>query len=363
MDLWVQPLNGAEARRLTFAEYGWCRSLSWSPDGSEIIYNCQGIFRVRLVGGQPQHVVGMGQGARDPSIREGRMVYAQGSGGAGTDIWRIPGRKSPSTERVPERLIASSRGDLNPDYSPDSRRIAFASSRTGVSNIWICDSDGSNPIQLTDFSKESGTPRWAPDGERLVFDSFEMGNLDLWVVDVDGGMPQQVTHGPSEDSAGTWSRDGQWIYFGSDRSGSQQIWKIPGGGGPAVQVTRGGGHYAEESWDRRYLYYTKDAPSGIWRVPVEGGEEIEVLPGPVPMFWDWTLSKTGIYFATWHYRRSRKADQIQYFDFESGKITELFSKDDPSLHMCLTVSPDEEWVLYGERPAPTSELMLVENFR
>jgi WD40-like Beta Propeller Repeat len=51
---------------------------------------------------------------------------------------------------APTRLISSTRMDTNPQYSPDGSRIAFTSSRTGPLAIWVSDSDGANPAQLTD---------------------------------------------------------------------------------------------------------------------------------------------------------------------------------------------------------------------
>jgi Tol biopolymer transport system component len=89
------------------------------------------------------------------------------------NIWRIPGRGATGPDREPKKLIASSGGDWNPDYSPDGRRIAFDSSGSGVDNIWVCNSDGSDPLQLTSLERVAGTPRWSPDGRRIVFDSVE----------------------------------------------------------------------------------------------------------------------------------------------------------------------------------------------
>ena len=54
---------------------------------------------------------------------------------------------------------------------------------------------------------------------------------------------------------------------------------------------------------------------------------------------------------------------IQFYDFDSGEITELYRKEGPFQHAWLAVSPDGAWVLHGEAPMGTSELMLVENFR
>jgi sugar lactone lactonase YvrE len=135
-------------------------------------------------------------------------------------------------------------------------------------------------------------------------------------------------------------------------------------GGEAVQVTQGGGHYAEESWDGRHLYYVISPESGIWRVPVGGGEEAEVVPGPVRTN-GWELSQSGIYFAADRevvWGRSY-VYTISFLDFESAQVTELFRMEGPFLHNSLAVSPDQKWILYAENPSPTSELMLVENFR
>jgi hypothetical protein len=96
---------------------------------------------------------------------------------------------------------------------------------------------------------------------------------------------------------------------------------------------------------------------------VEGGDETEAVSGPLDWFGDWALSGNGLYYATERTQARREEYTIQYLDFESGRVTELFRKDGPFEHSWITVSPDEEWILYSERPAPTSELMLVENFR
>ena len=114
------------------------------------------------------------------------------------DIWRVPGRKA-LPGQAPEALIVSSRDDNCPDYSPDGRKIAFSSLRSGIENIWICDSDGSNPVQLTSLARESGWPRWSPDGRRIVFDSMAAGDWNLYVVDAEGGVPRRLTTNPSTD--------------------------------------------------------------------------------------------------------------------------------------------------------------------
>ncbi len=364
-DVWVQPAAGGEPRQLTAGGYDYVAGLAWTPQGDEIVFSTfpEGrMFRVALAGGDPRPVDGTGAGAAFATLSGRLMLHQQVNNRGSIDLWRIPGRATPTAERVPRRLISSSANDGNPAYSPDGRMIAFQSQRTGKANIWLCNSDGSDLRQLTRFETHTGTPRWSPDGRRIVFDSLESGNWDLWVIDAEGGEPRQLTRKASDDGTGTWSRDGRWIYFHSDRSGSLQIWKIPPEGGEAVQVTQAGGFYPEESRDGRYLYFSKfREETGIWRVPVAGGEETEVLPGPLSLWLDWALSGSGIYFRSWD--ASNQRFTIHFFDFASGETTELFRKEGAFGYWWIAVSPDEEWILYGENPDWVAELILVENFR
>jgi Tol biopolymer transport system component len=262
------------------------------------------------------------------------------------------------------KLIASSRHDADPVYSPDGRRIAFVSGRTGVYAIWVCASDGSSPVQLTDFQAPSGSPSWSPDGRRLAFDSPEKGDWNLYVVDTEGGAPRRLTSETSDENVPVWSRDGRWIYFGSNRGGASQIWKMPAEGGAAVQLTKKGGSWPRASSDGRFVYYSKDlGDAPIRRVSVDGGEESEVFPGPAT-HGNWALGRSGIYFSRSPSEPGQQPWVAQYLDLESGRITEVFRREGSFGHWGLAVSPDEEWILFSETSSSgTSELMLMENFR
>jgi serine/threonine protein kinase/sugar lactone lactonase YvrE len=362
-DVWVQPVGGGEARQLTSGSGAVPFGLTWTRDGQEILFaEKDQILRVRLAGGEPEPVAGVGRNTRDPSIQGDRMVYVQATAPP-IDIWRLPGQRSRLRERAPEKLISSSGNDTNPVYSPDARKVAFSSDRSGSPNIWICESDGSNAVQVTHFEALTGSPRWSPDGRRLVFDSVEKGHWNLYTVDAEGGVPRPLTRDPVGGNDPFWSRDGRWVYFDSDRGGSRQIWKMPAEGGPAVQLTHGGGCRPQESGDGRFVYYSRNFErTTVWRVPADGGEETQVLSEAIG-HQDWALARSGIYFLRIRPPERREQWAIQFLDLESGRVTDLARKDGPFHHYSLTVSPDEEWILYGEQPIPTRELMLVENFR
>jgi Tol biopolymer transport system component len=360
-DVWVQPLQGGDARRLTNDKYADCWSLSWTPGGNEILYSfftvgSRRMARVALAGGASQPIVGAGAEAHSGSIRGGRMVYVQDSR-VPPVLYRVPVRAPSSGSRASEP-VASNGGNQNPAYSPDGKKIAFESARLGVPGIWVSDADGSHPVQVSSFAAYSGTPRWSPDGRRLVFDSLQDGNWDIYAVEVDGGTPRRLTAEPSEDGTGTWSRDGRSIYFHSDRSGRFELWKMPSDGGAAVQLTRQGGFYGAEAADGRFVYYSKGQGGPLWRVPVDGGEETEIVQQSVRWL-NWSLAGRSLYYAI----TQPLSLSLQRLDLETGRSSPFLQIETSGIALGVAVSPDEQWVLYANITRQTSELILVENFR
>ena len=226
--------------------------------------------------------------------------------------------------------------------------------------MWVCDSDGSNPVQLTFLDSFTGLGRWSPDGREIAFDSNAENNDDIYVVSVEGGLPRRVTTDASDDVAPKWSQDGRWIYFGSNRSGRYELWKMPPQGGKALQVTKQGGFVGFESPDGRYLYYTKAMNSlGIWKMPVEGGKETAVLQGFRLYHADWAVVDDGIYII------NQLAGVIEFFSFATNRVTEITGPQKKASlgRGGLAVAPDARWVLYPQDDQTTSDIMLVENFR
>ena len=87
-----------------------------------------------------------------------------------------------------------------PQLSPDGRRVAFASDRSGEWEIWLADPDGSNAVQLTSMGAPvTGYPRWSPDGERIVFHSNLEGQCEVYVIPAAGGKPRNLTSHPASD--------------------------------------------------------------------------------------------------------------------------------------------------------------------
>jgi Tol biopolymer transport system component/predicted Ser/Thr protein kinase len=289
-----------EPQQLTFGNRG-VTSPAWTPDGREIIFGSwffygSGLWRVAIGSPgsrpkEPQRLAVLGDNVIDPAIsRRGlRLAYAHVF--IHSNIMRIalPGsRDTKGSTAVPKAayFIASTRSDTSPQYSPDGKRIAFVSDRSGHGEVWVCGGDGSDAVQLTSFGgPDVTTPRWSPDGTRIAFDSNAGGQYDIWVVSADGGKPHRMTSDPTNDGNPSWSRDGKWIYFDSARVGEQQVFKLPASGGEAIQVTKDGGFAPFESPDGKFLYYTKAlADTSLWKMPLEDAcsrwSTAKVLDGP-----------------------------------------------------------------------------------
>ena len=71
----------------------------------------------------------------------------------------------------PRQITTQGTDNERPEWSPDSKQIAFISDRGGSSQVWIMNADGSNPRQITNLSTEAGGVLFSPDGKKLVFTS------------------------------------------------------------------------------------------------------------------------------------------------------------------------------------------------
>jgi Tol biopolymer transport system component/DNA-binding winged helix-turn-helix (wHTH) protein len=368
-DIYLVPFAGGEPRRLTF-DQTWQERVAWAPDGRGLVFSSGGalsassLWRVSASGGKPERLPIGGDNATSPTIssRANRLAYVQRSMDA--NIWRMEIRDSGRPVSPPTKLIASTRYEAGPQFSPDGRRIAFHSDRSGSFEVWVCDASGLQPLQLTSLgTSNTGTPRWSPDSRRIAFDARPGEHADIYATDADGGAPRRLTTEPSDDVVPSWSNDGRWIYFASSRTGRWEVWKVPADGGQAVQVTKQGGFAAFESRDGRSVYYAKSHNvRGLWRVSVNGGEEVPVLDFPDVGYWGyWAVAEKGIYFVG----TEAKPYALKFFDFATRRVAQLASleKTPVQFDSGLALSPDGRAILYAQEDQVNSDIVLVEKFR
>jgi Tol biopolymer transport system component len=368
-EIYLVPAAGGTPRRLTY-DNRVVEGLDWTPDGNGIIFssnrdNTGGqykLWKVPALGGLPQALIG-DEGAFFPVVSRGGRRLAYGRRVEDVNIWRIDTVSSTvGGSPAATRFISSTRRDQSAQYSPDGARIVFVSDRLGTREIWVCNSDGSKPRQITSEGIFLGSPRWSPDGRLIAFDARPEGHSDIFVVSAEEGRPRRITVDTSQEIYPSWSHDGRWVYFGSNRSGSWEVWKVPPEGGPPVKVTLRGGKEAVESFDGKFIYYTKGqqlSTPGIWRMPVGGGDEVRILDQTYSG--QWALVEKGIHFLD---SKTKSPPTITFFNFARNRTTLVATPErEPARLPCLAISPDGRWILYTQVDQYESDIMLVENFR
>jgi TolB protein len=212
VELWVMDAEGGDAGQLTFDTAGGNFTPVESPDGTRIAFS---------------------------SIRDGighPEVWVMNADGSDQ-------RQLTETPSTPDQDFVWS---LHPTWSTDGEQIAYASTRSGSTQIWVMNADGSDQRQLTfglgaDYP-DANVPSWSFDGSLIAFWSgFERRYGEIWVIEPDGSNPRQVTEtaDPRNSDDPHWSPDGSTIVYGQGLGGDRAMWVVPVEGGEAHLFAEG----------------------------------------------------------------------------------------------------------------------------
>jgi serine/threonine protein kinase len=355
-----EPIEVAHSERIY--------QVAWAVEGDSII-SVEGTtptntYLVRTyLDGSPGGRLSFGGRARGISISGERLAFTMWL--TDLNIWRTWGPKA-ENEAKAEEIIASTRGDSNPQFSPDGKRIAFESDRTaGTSQIYVSDVHGRDTVPLTAM-EGVGRPKWSPGADQILFagrsekarvSTSGFNEARLWLIDAEGGVPKKLNLELSSLGDFGWSADGESIYFTNLSEGVYQIWKTSLESGETIKLTHsdGGKRYPTE-WNGR-LYFGRGQQ--ICSMPADGGDEKEEFEGIPSDFclWDGHI--------VWRSKDGEGGDVLKLFNLETGARFQrpISMPGYRNAGTPFSVSPDGRWIVYTHRNQMGSDLMLVENFR
>ncbi len=236
--LWNVPMDGGDPRQFTAGEHRDSNP-RWSPDGRSIAFisdrgarpepgakKPKQLFVIPTDGGEARLIVSKEYAPADPAWSpDGTRIAFVG---------KPPGSKPDSDVRVITRIKYKNDGE------------GFWDGR--YKHIFVVPVSGATPRQLTDGNFDHLDPAWSPDGARLAFAANrtpegDLSNVaDIWVVPAAGGALQQLTTSTGPVATPAWSPDGRWIaYFGHDNAARSAtntgLWLVAAGGGTATNLT------------------------------------------------------------------------------------------------------------------------------
>lgn len=187
----IDIMNGE--RESVYSLEGHFEAPNWTPDGKELIYNCNGrLFRIPIEGGKSKEI--------------------------NTDF---------AVKCNNDHLISS-----------DGSKIAIShhSKEDNKSRIYILPVKGGIPELITP-NAPSYLHGWTPDGGTLAYCAERNGNYDIYTISIGGGKERRLTDAVGLDDGPEYSPDGRYIYFNSIRTGTMQIWRMDLDGSNQVQIT------------------------------------------------------------------------------------------------------------------------------
>ena len=125
------------------------------------------------------------------------------------------------------RVTIDSLKDFQSDYSNIQESIVFDSYRgKNTRNIYTYNARNKEIIQLTNLDTRDGHPMWSPDGRKIAFQSSRTGNPEVFIMNYNGESVEQITFNQEFDGIPKWSPHDSLLAFNSNRDGSPNVFTL-----------------------------------------------------------------------------------------------------------------------------------------
>lgn len=293
LEIEAENLRNIRVGMLNIEMDGSLQNPAWSPDGDKILFtNWRGGYNegpadIMVYDLESRFVRGLILDGEDNVNLPGstwnpetNQIVFSSTRDPHDEIFLIPGDGETGDEvQITNRtgLVA-----YEPSLSPDGKWVVFESHVLDVEENGMIVKfavDGSEAyIPLTDPDDDCRQPNWSPVGDLILYQRIENGQWEIFIIETNGNNPRQVTHGPGDKTDASFSPDGQWIVFSMEREDikNANLFIISIDGVEIIRVTEGGSYDGAPSWSpdgERIAYESSpgdpdDMGTTIWVVNV-----------------------------------------------------------------------------------------------
>jgi TolB protein len=174
---------------------------------------------------------------------------------------------------------------VSPALSPDGRRLAYTGYQSGYADIYLIELSSGSRNRIIKFPGTNSGAAFSPDGGHIACTLSKDGNPEIYVTGLSGDSPRRLTHSRGVESSPTWSPNGSEIIYSSDEKGSPQLYRISSWGGAGRFLSTGYGYNTQPNWSpdgKRVAFNvrsgggfqiaTMDLDSGVTRIAIQEGE-------------------------------------------------------------------------------------------
>jgi dipeptidyl aminopeptidase/acylaminoacyl peptidase len=279
--VWLLPLSGGEPRRVTNLQNG-ASSFVWSPDGTRLVCVSRS---------------GPSDAAKSPSdVRHYKHAnYKFNDTGwfddKRTHLWVVDIAGGAARQLT----SGDDWNDTDPQWSPDGKKIAFVSDRTGKAfdegrntDIWVIDAAAgpvATPTKISDHVEADNSPRWSPDGQTIAFLSAvpEHSHVKIWLAPSAGGQASRLAAEGLDliPTALRWAEQGKALYFETGVKGESHLYRVDTAAKRAAPMTSGARtvHLVDINDKTGRLVYAVNDPThldDLYLSDLKGGHERQI---------------------------------------------------------------------------------------
>jgi dipeptidyl aminopeptidase/acylaminoacyl peptidase len=234
--IWLLPLGGGEPQRVTSLLNG-VSSFQWSPDGTRmVVVSRSGPSDAGKSPSDVRHYLHANYKFNDTGWFDDKRAH----------LWvvDVPGGRATAL------TSGDDWNDADPQWSPDGRKIAFVSDRTGRAfdeshntDVWVIDANGGPLTKISDHETSDNSPRWSPDGATIAFLSSvpEKSHPKIWLAPSAGGGASKLAADGIDliPTALRWSADGRALFFETGVKGASHFYRVDLAARRAAPLTSG----------------------------------------------------------------------------------------------------------------------------